>query len=200
MPGDKAAYDGNNWIWTTPQTVSGKAITPKAGETYYIKEVPSSYMNPNLYVTWDTYHNVKVTNGKTGYKLISMFLMTVVDDANYNEVGYGVNGIKNITSETSGSDKDALTETFTITKEGQPYQELTSQSVFKLSGLLLLQQKDGYIMSNAQFQDVPYWITPDNVTVTGATQLKGILGNAYYYEWQTPGIRKTSSSVNITIQ
>ena len=193
-------YNGSNWKWSVPQTEKGTAIHPVADTTYYVKEVPSTYLNPNLYVIWDTYHNVKKTGKKTGYQLINMYMMTAVDDANYQKVGYGVKGLRNITDVTTESNKVDLLDKFVITKEGEEYDSLTSESVFDVSGLILMYEKTDFIVANAQFQDVPYWITPDGLKVTGATQLKGLLGNAYYYEWALPGIRKTFTDVKISIQ
>ena len=193
MPEDKAAYDGSNWTWTTPQT--NKSYTPKVGETIYLKEVPTTYLVPNMYAIWDTYHNVKKIGSKTGYKVIDLFLMTAVDDDNYKTVGYNVTGMRSVTDETTSDTVDALTDVFKVTKNGEKYEDVTSQSAFGVDGKLQVTEKEAYIKSGAQFKAVAYWTTMDGVTVTGVKRMTGILGNAYYFNWATPGIRKLIADI-----
>ncbi len=88
VDGKIPAYDGSNWTWNPPTDASGNytyseagtAVTPKAGETYYIKEVPKYYMLPYAHMTYQ------------GGIVKNLLVVTDFDDYTYALGGFTVNG------------------------------------------------------------------------------------------------------------
>ena len=80
---DSYAYTGaeNAWKRSDACTENGLSMTPVAGETYYLKEVPNYYLIPITYVVYDMNNNDTITQ---------LYLMTAVDDDNYKSVGFDV--------------------------------------------------------------------------------------------------------------
>lgn len=86
-PADKKAYNGTNWTFSNPQTTDAAAITPVAGTTYYIKEVPGNIKNASgKYSSDDNYLMPKLAytyykqgDGQSFYSMGSIFLISNVD-------------------------------------------------------------------------------------------------------------------------
>ncbi len=151
-----AAYNGDNWTWTAAQTVSGTAITPVGGTTYYIKEVPAGYLG--VYTHY-TYHK--------GTKVIGdMWFISAVDDLMYQEAGFLV---------TTGKQTAKVVSTLTVTNAtGGKTVTLTPSSVFrsKVAGgtdYLSYWTASSLVKANSTVTFVPYWITIDGVEVYGHT-------------------------------
>ena len=161
------AYTGMNIVWHTkddnnyPQTVNGKEMKPTAGETYYIKEVPLCYLR--------NYHQINYV--KDGGKLMALYLISAVDDANYKSTGLVL---------TKGSETSNVTTamTFANTATGKSV-TLRANTVFKSIGITgtgseknLLTYWDASKSSYfavGTFTVLPYWVTPDGITVNGAS-------------------------------
>lgn len=186
------AYTGAENAWNADDAlrVNGMAMKPVAGTTYYLKEVPSTYLRPATYVVYDTI---------SGNKITQLYLMTATDDNNYDHVGFDTT----LTGMDQGSENVAapLYNQVTVHKEGQDdaYATLSANTVFGLSGCLAFSEnKTNYIKTNANYLEMPYYVTYDGIKVTGDQKLKVYLMNATYKNWQLPGIMKITQNATIT--
>jgi hypothetical protein len=162
------AYDGSNWTWIKPETAVGTAITPVADTTYYLKEVPATYLIPTQIETFNRYN----------YALRHLILTTAVDDTNYKEMGFAVDG-----TNTEGAAAEKMQISFgknsgdlSNTTVDLDVKKITSSSVEK--GLVCFACVFNY--ATQVYDDIivegktntlslkPYWITPDGITVTGS--------------------------------
>ena len=167
------AYDGTNATWTKPQTENGKAMHPVCGETYYVKEVPASYMVP---VQINTYNHVK------DY-LRDIILVTCVDDNMYKQAGFliGTNDYQ-----TGGSLKETIQISYGANSdfenpngENGAHTEIYDVSdVSDNTGGLLVDYEYFSVSATNNVLDYTsilgkniivksYWVTPDGLTVTG---------------------------------
>lgn len=160
------AYNGSNATWTDPETENGKAMHPVAGETYYVKEVPTTYLNARQI---ETFHRYTL-------QLRTMLLTTVVDDANYQKIGFRFNDTdynrevnvtnlyESLTFDMPERDGSTTSETFYV-------KDLSDNESGKIAAY-------GYFdYKNAPYSDITktnriraYWVTPDGVTVIGGYQ------------------------------
>lgn len=162
MPTDKAAYDGGNWTWTTPQT--SISYTPSVGETVYLKEVPTTYLLPHEV---DTFH-------KVSYQLHGIHLLSSTDDTNYKEAGFRIgassynkgtfyNDVKIIPGPNSDFDETTLTVKDVSENENGL---ILMAEYLKLNGTAYTG-----IGSSTGLKTIKcYWITPDGLRVTGGKQ------------------------------
>lgn len=189
------AYTGaeNAWDAGDAHTVNGMAMKPVAGSTYYLKEVPSTYLRPATYVVYDTID---------GNKIKQLYLMTATDDQNYNSVGFDTT-LTGIEGKTAEDISGTLYDQVTVNKEGQEgaYDTLSASEVFNLTGYLAISgNKTDYIVKNANYIEKPYWVTLDGVKVTGDQNLKVYLRNTTYKDgWKLPGITKTAQTAVPTV-
>lgn len=160
-------------------------MEPKAGKTYYLKEVPEVFLNPATYVVYDNYASNK--------PIKTLYLVTATDDINYLEVGLSVTG----TGKISSKETDVTTvaqNTWHVKKKGPvQYDSFTSKKVFgpKCVGYLAVSEsKDAYVSADSTYVETPYFVTPDGVKVNGTQRMKVYLGNATFTEWTGPGITK----------
>jgi hypothetical protein len=152
------AYTGmNEFEWTNPETKIGTDITPVAGETYYIKEVPTYYLR--------NYHQINYM--KASGELKALYLISAVDDLNYNETGFTLKTddnqeamvVSQMTFKNYSTNKSVVLKANTvfksigITEAGEylTYFDATESDYFKVGN----------------FTVQPYWITPDGITVNG---------------------------------
>ena len=182
MPEDKAAYDGGNWTWTKPETK--RTITPKVGDTVYLKEVPTTYLLP---YEIDTFHRFTL-------QLHGLYLLSTTDDRNYQQAGFRIG--------SSSYQEGALFEGVTIVPGPNSDFEETTLTPRDVSA-----NEAGYVLKAAYLElngsDYTgfgsakglktakcYWITPDGVTVTGAGQraltVKDANGDGLIKVKQTP--------------
>ena len=190
------SYTGDQTSWDSRDAYTdeiGTAMTPEAGKTYFLKEVPNTYLHPATYVVYDTHNENKIVN---------LYLLTATDDANYSSVGFEVTGtaVSNSTEDVSLT-TDRLYEMVKVTKDGAEYQTFTPTQVFEEipAGLLALStEKADYIQANANYVEAPYFVTLDGVKVTGNQNLKVYLRNCHYVDgWKLPGITKIAQSKDI---
>ena len=80
---DKDPYTGidqdSYWADLTPYTEDGRNMTPVAGTTYYLKEVPEAYFRP--------YMQYYYRKGYGGF-ITRLYILTALDDKRYQEVGF----------------------------------------------------------------------------------------------------------------
>lgn len=164
-------YKGGTGFWskTNAYTVNGKAMTPVAGETYYLKEVPEEYLQPYMHVVYDE-RSQRIVN-----ELKQMYLMTGVDDMNYQEIGLNTVNITLGTRKTTASFKvvDTVGDTSTTT--------LTTSSIWGVKGFLGVWDQSSDLKENYEFSYQPYFVTPDGVTVNGTTTRTVNTQNNHYY-------------------
>ena len=149
-----------NWAGCEAQTVDGTKMEPVAGETYYIKEVPTYYLR--------NYHQINYV--KSDGKLMALYLISAVDDLKYNETG--------LTLQTDdGKVSNVCTSMqFKNTATGK-YVTLKANTVFKSIGITGDGSDKEYLtywdatssdyFAVGKFTVKPYWITPDGITVHG---------------------------------
>ena len=190
--GTAVSYTGAEDFWNGEQAYkdSGFTLEPVAGTTYYLKEVPNTYLHPATYVVYDTHD---------GNQIVNLYLLTATDDANYSSVGFDVTG-SGIVDDYEQLGTDRLYEKVEVRRDGALYQTLEPTKVFKAipAGLLALStEKSDYIVEKANYVEAPYFITLDGVKVTGNQNLKVYLRNATFQSWKLPGITKIAQSKDI---
>ena len=102
---DKATKQGGHaWDISNDNvyTSSGKTLTPEIDAVYYLKEVPDRYIAPKTFTYYKTLTDV----------LQQMYMLTCIDDANYNSVGFNVA----IGSATPADKKEGVVENSTVYK------------------------------------------------------------------------------------
>ena len=146
------AYDGTNWTWSSAETVSGMAITPVPGETYYIKEVPAA-----KFLQAYTHFTYYLATGKIG----SLFMISDIDDLNYSQTGF-------VVQETNGDAKVYRTLTIEAKNTGKTV-TFKPNTVFygKAAATNYLTCRDITNDDVAGKNIVQYWVTPDGLIVTG---------------------------------
>lgn len=175
-------------------------FTPKAGATYYIWEVPNSYLPANIY----TMHK------ENGEGVTRIYMLTATDRALYREVGFDLGNDATLVSGTAGSgiaNKDGeitnlsngvLYGTIQVTKMGAKHEEVyLNSSNGNKAGQMKTTNKTGFLAEGAYHdegciggyrlpQDVfkacqndadgftfqSYWVTLDGIKVYGLNQAK----------------------------
>ena len=172
-------------------TESGDSMRPVANTVYYLKEVPDAYLEPATYVVYDT-HDV-VDNCMQVKKL---YLMSLTDDGNYKSVGFDVTLSANLTKKNiDGGQKKAewWSTKIDVNKLGNTIDTLYATSIQEnYHGLIFANDVKEYILSNAYYREIPYWITPDEVKVTGKKQMVVMLKTTRFNEWNKPGMTKSA--------
>ena len=161
VDGKVAAYDGDNWTWTKAETTSALSITPKCGETYYIKEVPSSkFLQPYTHYTYYMASN----------NIANLWMISDIDDLQYQETGFIVK---------AGEDVAKVCQTLTVTnKVGGASVKLAPNTIFKKKKVtskdyLTYAAEDKIITALNAGELVVidfYWVTMDGLRVTGTAQ------------------------------
>lgn len=188
------SYTGDQTSWDSRDAYTdeiGTAMTPEAGKTYFLKEVPNTYLHPATYVVYDTHNENKIVN---------LYLLTATDDANYSSVGFEVTGTA-VNSGSSPVASEGLYNEVVVKKNGQIYNDpLTASDMFGVNGLLALSDTTwDNIAENANYVEIPYFVTLDGVKVTGNQDLKVYLRDCTYVpDWKRPGITKIALSSEIT--
>lgn len=190
VPEDAVTYEGDQISWKAEDayTDKGTAITPVVGTTYFLKEVPNTYLRPVTYIVYDTVD---------GNKIKKLYLMTATDDANYSRVGFNTVSTNSVLNEDGIN--AALYNKMNVTKDGEVYASLDAQTIFNVSGYLASSEdKPNYIVANVNYTEIPYFVTLDNVTVTGNQKLRVYLRNTTFQNWKTPGITKLAQKATIS--
>lgn len=131
----------------------GTEIAPLANDVYYIKEVPTCYLQTKARWVYDWADN---------YNINTIYLLTGVDDTYYSKIGFYVIDDENVAK---------LYASFN-------YQHRNSDTVHTVTATDLIGQR-GYIglvdgsqyisgIESGEVSVVPFWVTLDGVTVTTA--------------------------------
>lgn len=167
------------------------AFTPVDQATYYIWEVPNTYLTPRNYNVW---RHLPENNGQQ--TVVRLYPLTAADRTLYKQVGFViddkdyVSGCGEFGTAISNA-APTLYQTAVATKNGQHYQTLylskgaihASGTAIDESGLVNGQHIDDGCLAGirldaegmTKFESAngvtfqPYWITLDNVKVYGAT-------------------------------
>lgn len=167
------------------------AFTPVDQATYYIWEVPNTYLTPRNYNVW---RHLPENNGQK--TVVRLYPLTTADRTLYKQVGFViddkdyVSGCGEFGTAISNA-APTLYQTAVATKNGQHYQTLyldkgaikASSTAIDESGLVSGQHIDDGCLAGirldaegmTKFESAngvtfqPYWITLDNVKVYGAT-------------------------------
>lgn len=170
---------------------TGLSFTPKAGQTYYIWEVPSAYLVPKALVGWEH-------NQENKLDVIAFYMMAGIDREYYAGVGFTVNDVDKLSSQNTLIDystgntkvvnltlgqsagfqsvelkrKDGNTQTYTVTNVVPGY----NKGFIACYGLAQAVWKN----TNVTTTYTPYWITLDGVKVTsGVTRTATYQGVGY---------------------
>lgn len=167
------------------------AFTPVDQATYYIWEVPNTYLTPRNYNVW---RHLPENGGKE--TVVRLYPQTTADRTLYKQVGFViddkdyVSGCGEFGTAISNA-APTLYQTAVATKNGQHYETLylskgaikASSTAIDESGLVSGQHIDDGCLAGIRLNDNgmakfqsnsgvtfrPYWITLDNVKVYGAT-------------------------------
>ena len=174
---------------------TGLSFAPKAGETYYIWEVPNAYLIPKALVGWEHNQDNKLD-------VIAFYMMAGIDREYYAGVGFTVNGKDNLSNQNTLIDystgdnqgktkvvslpqgqssgfqsvelkrKDGNTQTYTVTNVVPGY----DKGFIACYGLAQADWKNTDVTTTY----TPYWITLDGVKVTsGVTRTATYQGVGY---------------------
>ena len=147
----------------------GTAMTPVAGQTYYIKEVPETYLQPYLHIVYDQ-RSQPIAN-----EIKQMYLMSGIDDTNYANFGLKVTNIElGIKTQTAAFKVvNSVDDENTVT--------LTTKSIWKINGYLGVWNQTQDLGTNVEFTYQPYFVTPDGVEVVGTTVRSVNTQDNHYY-------------------
>jgi len=163
----------NAWSINNAYDQDGTEAVPVKDTTYYLKEVPNSYMLPYTHYTYY----------KTGYKLANIWTITAVDDLNYTGAGFVV--------ETEDREATIVESLKIKAANSSTTTTLTPEKLYKAKGILA-----GYLgynditefMSEGTIIIKQYWTTPDGITIKGTTQRTLTFGDG-----TITGLKKTDS-------
>lgn len=162
---------------------TGLSFAPKAGATYYIWEVPNTYLIPKVLYGNGHYED-------TGYQMdvVGLYMVSAIDRINYAEVGFYLDDVRTKAAQTTYTDiVDNREETKIVTVSGSVAfsnvsitKKDTTTDVYTASSLVPA-DKYGYMLcygvskeskwqtAGESFTYYPYWVTLDGVEVTNGT-------------------------------
>lgn len=151
----------SSWSAANAYTTPGNAMTPVAGTTYYLKEVPEEYAQASNY---EIYH--RATHVEKMF-----YLVTTIDDNNYSAVGFKVGA-----AETDY--KSTLTSTLNIsyTDPEVPADYYNSATLtagdFNAvdGGLIAYVNNNTILTAGKSITYRPYYVTLDGIKVYGKLQ------------------------------
>lgn len=165
---------------------TGKSFTPTPGETYYIWEVPNTYLKPMALSCWE--HN---TEGQLD--VIGFYMVSAIDRALYKEAGFYVNDSRTTANQMTYEAIDEARTTVASLPEGQSvaFKGITinlkqeGQSNSYTAASVVTGDKYGYMLcygldkntywsqAGASVSYYPYWVTLDGVEVTNSVTRVG---------------------------
>lgn len=164
-------------------------LNPTENATYYIWEVPNTYLTPRNYNVW---RHLPENNGQK--TVVRLYPLTTADRILYKQVGFVIDGQDYVSGcdefNTTINDTPTLYQTAVAEQNGQHYETLyldkgaikASKTAIDESGLVSGQHIDDGCLAGIKldangmnkFKTTgvtfrPYWITLDNVKVYGTT-------------------------------
>lgn len=170
----------------TGEGETGLSFAPKAGETYYIWEVPNAYLKPMALSCWE--HN---TEGQLD--VIGFYMVSAIDRSLYKEAGFYVNDSRTTANQMTYEAIDEARTTVASLPEGQSvaFKGITinlkqeGQSDSYTAASVVTGDKYGYMLcygldKNTYWSQAgesvsyyPYWVTLDGVEVTNSVTRVG---------------------------
>lgn len=185
---------------------TGLSFAPKAGETYYIWEVPNTYLIPKTLDCWE--HNTEGQLDVIGY-----YMLSVIDREVYKEVGFYVNDVRTPANQRTyeAIDEDRGTTVVNL-PEGQSvaFESITinlkqeGQSDSYTPSDLVPADKYGYMLcygldkntywsqADESVSYYPYWVTLDGVEVTNNVTRVGTYQGVGHDRIQTANESRTA--------
>lgn len=185
---------------------TGLSFAPKAGATYYIWEVPNTYLIPKTLDCWE--HNTEGQLDVIGY-----YMLSVIDREVYKEVGFYVNDVRTPANQRTykAIDEDRGTTVVNL-PEGQSvaFEGITinlkqeGQSDSYTPSDLVPADKYGYMLcygldKNTYWSEAgkavsyyPYWVTLDGVEVTNNVTRVGTYQGVGHDRIQTANESRTA--------
>lgn len=170
----------------TGEGETGLSFAPKAGETYYIWEVPNAYLKPMALSCWE--HN---TEGQLD--VIGFYMVSAIDRSLYKEAGFYVNSSRTTANQMTYEAIDEARTTVANLPEGQSvaFKGITinlkqeGQSDSYTAASVVTGDKYGYMLcygldkntywpqAGKSVSYYPYWVTLDGVEVTNSVTRVG---------------------------
>ena len=180
--GDKMKIDSNERrFWTRANAygyaalddaASGDTLVPESGMVYYLKEVPETYLTTKYVYTYDKNNNNEIQ---------SFFMMTVVDDTYYSQIGFHKVNNAGTQAEAQGGDllpRQTVARKIIISQQnGESEIEVTAENFGKTAGYVAVLKNDDYVAANNSFSVMPCWQTYDKVEVFSHGALKLTVNN-----------------------
>lgn len=165
---------------------TGLSFAPQAGETYYIWEVPNTYLKPMALSCWE--HN---TEGQLD--VIGFYMVSAIDRSLYKEAGFYVNSSRTTANQMTYEAIDEARTTVANLPEGQSvaFKGITinlkqeGQSNSYTAASVVTGDKYGYMLcygldkntywpqAGESVSYYPYWVTLDGVEVTNSVTRVG---------------------------
>lgn len=165
---------------------TGLSFAPQAGATYYIWEVPNTYLKPMALSCWE--HN---TEGQLD--VIGFYMVSAIDRSLYKEAGFYVNSSRTTANQMTYEAIDEARTTVASLPEGQSvaFKGITinlkqeGQSDSYTAASVVTGDKYGYMLcygldKNTYWSQAgesvsyyPYWVTLDGVEVTNSVTRVG---------------------------
>lgn len=165
---------------------TGLSFAPKAGETYYIWEVPNAYLKPMALSCWE--HN---TEGQLD--VIGFYMVSAIDRSLYKEAGFYVNNSRTTANQMTYEAIDEARTTVASLPEGQSvaFKGITinlkqeGQSNSYTAASVVTGDKYGYMLcygldkntywpqAGESVSYYPYWVTLGGVEVTNSVTRTG---------------------------
>lgn len=184
---------------------TGLSFAPKAGETYYIWEVPNAYLKPMALSCWE--HN---TEGQLD--VIGFYMVSAIDRSLYKEAGFYVNDSRTTANQMTYEAIDEARTTVASLPEGQSvaFKGITinlkqeGQSDSYTPSDLVPADKYGYMLcygldKNTYWSEAgkavsyyPYWVTLDGVEVTNNVTRVGTYQGVGHDRIQTANESRTA--------
>lgn len=167
----------------TNEGETGLSFAPQAGATYYIWEVPNTYLIPKVLYGNGHYED-------TGYQMdvVGLYMVSAIDRSNYAEVGFYLDDERTKADQTTYTDiMDDREETkigtvsgsvafnkVSITKKDTTADVYTANSLVPTDkfGFMLcygVSKESKWQTAGKSFTYYPYWVTLDGVEVTNGT-------------------------------
>lgn len=185
---------------------TGFSFVPQAGATYYIWEVPNTYLIPKTLDCWE--HNTEGQLDVIGY-----YMLSVIDREVYKEVGFYVNDVRTPANQRTyeAIDEDRGTTVVNL-PEGQSvaFESITinlkqeGQSDSYTPSDLVPADKYGYMLcygldkntywsqADESVSYYPYWVTLDGVEVTNNVTRVGTYQGVGHDRIQTANESRTA--------
>lgn len=152
------------WKAANAYEENGKtSFEPKVNQVYYIKEVPDTYLRPHMEIVYDTI--------ATGHPVTNLYILTAVDDANYNTVSLSPVGNAKLYMRVAIKNSNGTLKKY-----------IKAKSEFETlpRGYIALVNVKDKVNSHTDFEFTPTYETLDGVKVNGVQKRTVAFGNGNF--------------------